>query len=439
MPKTFEVVRKIPHIMRSTPDFLLEMAAKYGDNVSFLLPDEKARFINHPALIQYVLQTNYRNYSKETPQFQTFSLVTGNGLLNSDGDFWLRQRRIVQPAFHQRQLDTLVGIMCEEAVCLRQRWAAQVAARQPVSIEQEMLKVALRIIMRALFSVDVSDKTADLVHLTEEVLGYVIFRAQTLVELPFAPLLPVHRRFRQALSQLDRFVYDLIERRREDELHNDVLSLLLAAQDESGEPLPDKVIRDEVLTLIIAGYETAATGLTWAWYLLSQHADAAARLHAELDRVLGGRTPTLADLPSLAYTSQVLKESWRLYPPSWLISRTAVADDVLGGDPIAAGRYVIISPYTMHRHPEFWPRPEHFDPCRFTPEQEKTRPRFAYIPFGGGPRLCIGNRFAEMESVVILATLAQHFAPVPVEQPLPRAQVTIRPHNGMLMRITEKP
>lgn len=440
MPHTLEVVRQIPHIMRSTPQFLQKMAAKYGDNVSFNLPDEKARFINHPDLIQHVLQTNYRNYSKQTPQFKTFSLVTGNGLLNSDGAFWLQQRRIAQPAFHQRLLDGMVEIMCQETERLAQRWAMDSRYHQPVQIEQEMLQLTLPIIMRALFSADLGDKTAELVHLTETALEYVMFRAQTVVNLPLTHLLPVHRRFRRAMAELDRFVYDLIARRRANGPTGDLLSLFLAAKDtQTGERLPDEVIRDEVLTLIIAGYETAAAALTWAWYLLSQQPKVMAALREEVDGLNGrsanGRSLTAADLQQLPYTQQIIQEVWRLYPSSWLISRTAVADDMLGETPIAAGTYVIICPYTMHRHPDFWPQPEQFDPGRFAPQQRAARHRFAYIPFGGGPRLCIGARFAEMESMVILATLAQRFTLTPTELPRPLARVTIRPHNGMLMQI----
>lgn len=439
MPGPWEVSISTPRIMQDPLAFLLRMTHKYGDSVSFNLPEEKARLLNHPDLIQHVLQTNSRNYTKQTPQFKTFALVTGNGLLNSDGRFWLQQRRIAQPAFHQHALtnleETIVCITAKTA----DRWA-QLA--QPVDIEREMLRLTFNIIMRALFTLDVSDRVNALVEEVEAVLKYVLFRAQTPFAAPLTWPLRVNRRYQAAMGTLDALVYELIAARRaQANPPPDVLGQFLAARDaDTGEPLPDKVLRDEVMTLIIAGYETAATGLTWLWHLLDQHPDIAAELHTELDFVLNGRLPTVNDLPQLPLLRQIVDETLRLYPPSWLISRAAAEDDMIGGQPIAAGTLIIISPYVLHRHPQFWPQPEQFWPQRFAEGHGNGRSRFAYIPFGAGPRLCIGNHFALMEMQLIVATLAQrfHLRGHGKRSVRPTTLVTIRPRSGLPMQITPR-
>ena len=436
MPNTIEVMKRFTSIMRDPLAFLLDMSRTYGDSVSFNLPEEKARLINHPDLIQYVLQTNHRNYNKKTPQFETFSMVTGNGMINSDGDFWLRQRRTAQPAFHQRKINTMVAVMQQETEKRRERWQTAVDTHQSLDMEQEMLQLTLGITMKALFQMDIGGREAELVHLIEETLGYVMFRAQVMVPVPPTWPLPVNRRYRGAMKELDKLVMELIANRRQQPSGDDVLSLFIDATDD-GQPLSDQMIRDEILTLIIAGYETAASGLVWMWYLLSQHPEIAEKLRHELLTVLNGRSPGLSDFGNLPYLKQVIHEGWRLYPPSWVISRSAVADDRLGDEPIGAGTLVIMSPYTMHRHPKFWPDPDRFDPERFTPEAINGRSRYAYIPFGGGPRLCIGNSFAEMETMVILGTLFQQFDPEPItpNKLKTRALVTIRPKHGLPMRM----
>ncbi|MEM7332601.1 MAG: cytochrome P450 [Chloroflexota bacterium] len=431
MPGTTDVLKRFTSIMRDPLSFLLEMSQSFGDSVPFNLPDEKARLINHPDLIEYVLLTNNRNYSKKTPQFETFAYVAGNGLLNSDGSFWLRQRRIAQPAFHRRKINQMIMAMQSETEKKLTEWRA-LSSGTVVDMEQEMLQLTLGITMKSLFNMDISGQEAEMVKTIEETLGYVMFRAQVMVPIPPTWPLPVNRRFQKAMRTLDAFVYQMIEDRRQStETIDDVLSIFISATDEDGKPLPDELIRDEILTLIIAGYETAASGMTWLWALLAENADIFQNVRNELAEVLNGRSPTLEDLPNLPYLKQTIQEGWRLYPPSWVITRAAIEDDVIGGEPIAAGTLVIISPYTMHRHPTIWPDPNTFNPERF--KRENERPRYAFIPFGGGPRLCIGHTFAEMETMVIMGTLAQHFYPQPVAQPphKTRALVTIRPKDGL--------
>lgn len=438
MPGTTDVLKRFPSIMRDPLTFLLDMSYTYGDSVPFNLPEERARLINHPDLIEHVLLTNNKNYSKKTVQFETFAYVTGDGLLNSDGDFWLRQRRIAQPAFHQRKIKRMVDVMQEETVKKVADWQEKQRQGINIDMEQEMLQLTLGITMKALFHKDVGGQEAELVHIIEETLGYVMFRAQVLVPIPPSWPLPVNNRFRHAIKELDELIYGMISRRRRENPDvDDVLSLFINARDENGHPIPDQLIRDEVLTLIIAGYETAASGMTWLWALLDQNPEMMARLQDEV-RGLNGRPPNLEEFAKLPFLNQAIHEGWRLYPPSWVISRQVIEDDVIGGEPIEAGTLVIMSPYTIHRHPGIWPDPHSFKPERFKDGVTGDgRSRYAYIPFGGGPRLCIGNTFAEMETMIIMGTLAQQFAPQllsddPIEH---RALVTIRPRGGLPMRL----
>ncbi len=424
--------------MRDPLSFMVAMTRQHGDVVAADFGDFRAFIVNHPDWIEHVLVKNHRNYSKQTVQFTTFSEVTGNGLLNSDGDFWRRQRRIVQPAFHRKTLTDLATIMTDAADRTAARWRTQPGAI--VDIEHEMLLLSLPVICESLFGADIRARAAELVEAVTHALDRVMFRAQ----LPIAGAerlpLAVNRRFEQSMKVLEKWIAEMIDgRRAESVARTDLLGILLSATDEDGRPLPDVVIRDEVMTLIVAGYETVASGLTWIWYLLDQHPYSAQWLREELSDVLHGRTPTLADLPHLPRLKMIVDESFRLYPPSWLVSRQAVAADRIAGHAIEPGALVIISPWVMHRNAAFWPDPEQFDPLRFDlakTDKPKTRPRYSYIPFGGGPRLCIGNHFALLETQLVLATLAQQFAPTLAQKrPHVAAMVTVRPKNGLQMQI----
>ena len=260
-------------------------------------------------------------------------------------------------------------------------------------------------------------------------LNYVMYRARMPISWAARLPLPVVRRYHESMAELERLIAQMIESRRNDpNPPDDLLTTFIQARDEeSGDPLPDLQIRDEIMTMILAGFETVGTGLTWTWYLLSQHPQVTALLHAELDQQLGGRVPTSADFPQLPYTRMVFEEALRLYPPAWVMSRRAIESDKLGDVVIPAGATVIISPYTVHRHAGHWPNPDQFLPERFSAENKRTRHRYAYIPFGGGARLCIGNRFAELESMLVLATLAQRFAPTPVKKPQTVAMASVMP------------
>jgi len=328
--------------------------------------------------------------------------------------------------------------MTVATLALLERWQAYSERGIPLHMAQHMMSLTLRIVGQALFSLDLSQETSTIgsaVTTLLELLGDYVFR-------PFPPLsvpTPRNRRIQRTIHVLDQLVYRMIaERRTRQTEGRDLLSMLLLAQDEeTGQGMNDRQVRDEVVTLLLAGHETTANTLTWTWYLLSQSPEIERRLHAELNKVLGDRVPSVADLPELKYTRMVIEEALRLYPPAPVLSRKAIAADELQGYPIAANSMILISPYAVHRHPALWEEPERFDPERFTPERAATRPAYAYFPFGGGPRVCMGNHFAMMEAQLILSTVAQRYQLrlIPGHPVEPQMVVTLRPRYGLPMTI----
>lgn len=419
--------------------FLMTSTLRYGDIVSYRFAFLTGYLLNHPDYIKYVLQDHSQNFNKASFDYKPLKWILGEGLLTSDGTFWLRQRRLVQPAFHRKRIATFGTLITDATAAMLAAWQPFAARGQPLNIAGEMMRLTLRIVGEALFGTDVSDKV-DVVGRSFTALSEdIITRIRSLVIIPPHLPLPRNRRFQAELRALDEVVYAIIdERRRQPEDTGDLLSMLLLARDEeTGEQMDNRQLRDEVLTLLLAGHETTANALAWTWYLLSKHPAVARRLQTELVAVLGGRRPTVDDLPNLTYTRMVLEETLRLYPPAWITSRNVLAADTIGGYRIPARTTVFLSPYTMHRHPAFWENPEGFDPERFTSERSAARPRFAYFPFGGGPRMCIGNNFALMEMQLILATVAQHYQLqlVPGHPVEPEPLITLRPRQGILMTL----
>jgi cytochrome P450 len=413
---------------------------EYGDVVRFRFGPVGAHLICDPHDIQRVLKENHRNYSKQTRGYDALRLVIGQGLITAEDSFWLRQRRIVQPAFHRHRIAGLATMMVGAAEAMLAEWQARAQRQAPVDVAAEMMSLTLRIVAEALFG-------ADLTHVVGTVNAAltVLLRATRRNSMSLLPVrwqripTPMNRRFRQAVGALDRVVYGLIEeRRRHGEDRDDLLSMLMATRDEdTGERMTDGQLRDEVIGLLLAGHETSANALSWAWYLLSQDAASLRDLEAELDTVLGGRSPTVEDVPRLVQTKRVIEEAMRLFPPVWVIERRAIADDVLGGYPIPAGSMILISPYVTHRHPRYWENAERFDPTRFSAEPAAHRHPFAYLPFSGGPRQCIGNGFATMETQLILATVAQRYRLrlAPGEVVAAEPTVTLRPRDGLKMSV----
>jgi cytochrome P450 len=415
---------------------------RFGDAFVVRLFIWRVHVFVHPDQVKHVLQENYQNYHKSIV-YNFMKPVVGQGLLTSEDDFWRRQRRIVQPAFHRRALETLVDAMADETASMLERWREPARRAEPFDILSEMMALTLEIVSRTMLSTDVASETAAVRDSVSILRDHINHRMMHVLTPPETVPTPRNRRFKKALGTVDRIVYGMIEERRQgrSEAH-DLLTMLLQAHDEeTGETMTDKQLRDEVMTVFLAGHETTANALSWSLYLLSQHPDAEEKLCREVDEVLGGRRPTIEDLRHLPYARMVIDESLRLYPPAWAIGRQAQAEDDVGGYRVPAKSGVILSPWLTHRHPAFWAEPERFDPERFEATLAGERPRFAYFPFGGGPRQCIGNEFALMEAQLVLAMIAQAYRLrlVPGERVEPDPAVTLRPRNGVPMTATARP
>lgn len=414
--------------VRNPLRFFLWLTQTYGDIVQYRSSVEPAYLINRPDYIGHVLQANSLHYNKDTflNKYMLESL-TGQGLLTSENPLWREQRRLIQPAFHRHSLPRFAELMREAVQRSLDRLDAAAVRNQPVDIAREMMQLTLDIVTEALFSYDINDRAAEI--------GEAMDTMAAIGK-------PRHRKVREAIEFLDRIVYTIIDERRAaaGDMPDDLLTMLLEARYDDGSPMPIRQVRDEVMSLLVAGHETTANTLSWTWYLLDRNSDALARLEEEIDRTMGGRVPKVEDFSQLKYADKVIQEAMRLYPSAWSISRRALMDDEIGGYFIPANSIVAMSPYTMHRHPDFWDDPERFDPERFTPEKIAARPRFAYFPFGGGARQCIGNNFALMESMIIIPAIVGRFrlcrvSDEPVEE---HALVTLRPRGGILMRVERR-
>ena len=416
--------------------FLEELTSRYGDIARVPLGPETLYLFNHPDLIRDVLVTNHRNFHKGRG-LERAKMLLGTGLLTSEGEFHLRQRRLAQPAFHRQRVAAYGATMAASAAVRRDRWQAGIV----VDAHKEMMALTLAIVGKTLFDADVEHEAAEIgaaLATTFESFNFGFF-------LPFGELLerlplPATLRFRKARARLDATIYRMIdERRRHSGDRGDLLSMLLLAQDTEGDGggMSDLQLRDEAMTIFLAGHETTANALTWTWYLLSQHPDIEARFHAEIDSALGGRLPTVDDLTVLPYTRMVLAESMRLYPPAWIVGRRALGPFEANGYEVPAHSIVLVSQYVTHRDARWFPDPERFDPDRFSPERQAERPKFAYFPFGGGPRVCIGEQFAWMEGVILLATIAQRWRLrlVPGHPVALQPIITLRPKFGIKMTV----
>ncbi|MBM3685449.1 MAG: cytochrome P450 [Actinobacteria bacterium] len=419
--------------IRSDPlGFLQRMTQVYGPVVQFPIPSPASYLVADPAAVRRVLVDRSRAYDKATVQYRSLSLVTGEGLLTTSGDIWRRQRRMVQPAFHRASLEAVVGHAAAATEELLVRWG-DTSRGAVIDIDEAMMRVALETVAASLFGTDLSSDADRLARATLEALDVVVSSAQIPVRLP--AWTPSQRSLRRATRELDEAVHRMVQRRlAETAPRADLLGLLVAALDGE-DPIPLREVRDELVSFMVAGHETAASALTWALWLLA--GDPVSQQHAivEVDEVLGGRSIRGDDLPNLAYLRAVIDEAMRLYPPVWLVTRRAMEPDVLGGREIPADSLVIMTPYLAQRDPRMWPEPERFDPERFLGEQRGgAADDAAYWPFGLGPRMCVGKDFAYLESISVLASLLQHVRVERVPgEPDPRAVplVTLRPAGAL--------
>jgi cytochrome P450 len=413
---------------------------QYGDIVRLQLGPYIAHTVAHPDYIRHVLIDKRQNYSRGRG-YEPLKLLTGLGLLTNEGESWQRQRRLIQPAFTPRAVPQYAGAIAESVDAMLARWAHSGARGAVLDANVEMLSLAFNIIGRTMFSLDLDAEARELVEAFTTAVPLVGARITAAVDIPLRVPTPANRRLVRAVRTLDRRIYGIMaERGKGGPRHDDLLDKLLAARDaDNGAGMSPRQVRDEVMTVFFAGHETIAQTLTWAWYLLAQHLAAEEALHAEL-APLHGRPPTVADLPKLAYTRMVIEETMRLYPAVWAIPRGTIGDDEIGGYHIPAGSMMFPAPYLAHRHPDFWDNPERFDPTRFTPERVAARPAGAYLPFGAGPRGCIGHNYAMQEALLVLATVAQRYRLrlAPGHPVVPHSAITLSPKYGVRMTLAAR-
>lgn len=432
----FQMLQVMQEFVSDTFGWAGRAFQQYGDLHMWQMGDVKQYMVIHPDHLYQVLVAQAHKFHKNddyTDPQRGLARFLGSSLLTSDGEFWKRQRKLMQPAFHHKRIEGYAQHMVEATAEMLNRW--QDGAW--LDVDHEMMALTLKVVVRSLFETEAGEDTQKISEAMDTIQAFT----GTPRLLPTWIPTPLEMRTRRAVKLLDEVIYGLIEKRRADsQKHSDLLSMLIETQDENGEQMTSKQIRDELVTLYLAGHETTANTLNWTFYLLSQNPHIEARLHEELDRVLGGRAPTLADLKSLPYTEQVIKESMRLFPPAFVVSREAIEDVTIGSTILPKGAVVVLWTYFTHRDPRWWGEDAmDFKPERFTPESEKAQIRYSYLPFGAGPRICIGNMFALTEAQLMLASIAQQYRLrlKPGHEVKPDPKLTLRPKGGLPM-ILEK-
>jgi cytochrome P450 len=416
---------------------LSRWAQEYGDVVWARFGPRYLVFINHPDLVEEVLVNQNRKFIKHY-RLRDATRTLGQGLLISEGDFWRGQRRLAQPAFHRERIAAYGQLMVKLTDGMLATWADG----QARDAQDDMMRLTLEIVAKALFDAEVGGDSAEVRAAMETLMRAFVVRTARLISPPHWLPTPMNIRVEHAIRRLERLLLSIIaERRKSGEDRGDLLSMLLRAQDEeSGRRMSDSQLRDEMMTLFMAGHETTANTLAWAWFLLSGHPEAEARLHKELDEVLGGRSPTVADLPRLTYTESVINETLRIYPTVWMLGREAIEPLELGGYQIPVGTTIFMPQWVIHRDSRWFEGPLEFRPERWRAGLLQRIPRYSYFPFGGGPRICIGNNFALMESSLVLATIAQNFRLhlAPDADVTPLATITLRPAHGVKVILSKR-
>lgn len=420
--------------VRSDPlGYFVDAMATYGDAVAFRVGLDRIVMLNHPDAIRHVLQDNHRNYRK-SKFYKPLRPLLGKGIFVSEGADWLKQRRTSTPAFAGNRFDTMASCITLATARRMDRWPSTTRSDGTLDISLEMMRLTFESVASALFDIHMDESEYAAFH---DAVTLVFRRAERCVWsgglISHGLLKLVDPAYRKAVAKIDAVIFSLIdERQRAADKPGDLLDMLMAESDPA-DPDDRSLLRDQLISFLVAGHETTAVALTWTWHLLAQYPQVLAKLEAEIDEVLGGRAPSFADLTRLRYTRMVFEETMRLYPPVWTISREAIADDRVGSTNIPAGTTVMLCPYAVHRNPRYWPDPERFEPERFSEEAVATRHRHAYFPFGGGPRNCLGNRFGIMEGQLILAMIAQRYRIeiAPGQRVEPEPAITLRPRDGL--------
>ncbi|MBK8029277.1 MAG: cytochrome P450 [Chloroflexi bacterium] len=430
-PQGHFLLGNLSDFTRDTLAFLLDVR-QYGDLVKWKFGPFPAYIVNSPALMHQMLVADAEHYDKDRTSRVILNPVLGEGVFTSNGDFWKKQRKLVAPSFHTKRIGAYGEVMVDYANRLVAKWEDG----DTLIIDHEMTALTMEVISKTLFDAQVGAETEEISEQITILLEVLNHRFNSLFPTPLWVPTPENRAFKRAIAKLDEIVARFVAQWRAAGVDKgDLLSMLLQARDDDGNPMSDKQVRDEAVTLFGAGHETTSNALTWVWYLLSQNPDAEARLHDELARVLGGRNPRMEDLPNLPYTEMVVKEAMRLYPPAFAVVREANTDVELGGYTLPKGSIIMGNIYGIQRDERYFPNPDRFDPDRFSADNEKQIPKYAYLPFGGGPRVCLGNAFAMMEARLVLATIAQKYslALAPGHPVIPQRVFTLRAKHGVKM------
>ncbi|MEH2195233.1 MAG: cytochrome P450 [Nostoc sp.] len=436
-PRGFPIIGCFPQMSTNPLQFLTNAAREHGGVVHLgAIGPQQLYLIADPDCIKYVLQENPQNYTKGE-NFKDIKLVIGEGLVISEGDSWRSQRRLMQPSFHRQQIAAMVDDMTQLTNQMLERWQKK-AVGTTLDVSEEMLVLTQKILLKTTLSLEADSDITELTQAWNIIYKFLSDRLWAVIKPPISFPTPKNRQFTQAINTLRTVANKIIQQRKQgNDTTHDILSMFMSTQDESGNGLSDRQLHDQIVGLFSAGFETSAVTLGWIWYLLSKYPTVERQLQAELTTVLAGRTPTFEDLPQLKYTKMVVQEAMRLYPGAWVYARNNLADDSIGGYDIPGGSMLLISPFVTHRLPDFWDNPEGFDPERFTPENSADRPRYAYFPFGGGQRQCLGDMFALTEIQLIVAMVCQRFRlnllpEHPVEcQPL----LTLQIRKGIMMTL----
>ncbi|MBX3012718.1 MAG: cytochrome P450 [Caldilineaceae bacterium] len=437
-PTGVPILGNLLQVLRKEPlHYYIDLWQTYGDLVRLKMGNLNGYLVAHPAYVHHILVKNQKNYIKGRG-YDGFRLLVGQGLVTSEGELWQQQRRLMQPSFTPNAINGYTALMVDVIDRLLARWQTLAAAGTTVNIDDEMMRLTMSIIGKAMFSIDLSEELTEVGEAFHTAFAFIPDRTMTPFALPLAVPLPSHRRFQHAMQVINDFITERIAEGRQSQGAHNLLAVLLRAQDEeTGRGMSEQQLRDEVITLFFAGFETTARSLTWGWYLITRHPLVQQKLEAEVDTKLALRAPGIGELYQLPYTRMVVDETLRLYPPTAMLARQNREDDQLGDYPIPAGSMILPSPFLVHRHPDFWPDAERFDPERFSPEQAESRPKYAYIPFANGPRICIGNNFALLEMVLAIAMITARYRLQPLD-PSPigfTLRGTIQPDRPLLVQL----